>query len=144
MTEESENNDVLIDLSTSDELCGICGDPLYTNFSITLQCNHNYHYGCINDACLLSKKMGCQTCPYCGYNFKILSPVNGLKKLKWGVHWYSEPDTSHYTNVKCNHIMKRGKRVGKDCGKYCQLGYTKCSVHNFELKEIIKNKTKSA
>lgn len=145
MTEESKDNkEVLIDLSTSDELCGICGDPLYTKYSISLPCNHNYHYECINDSCLLSKKMGCQTCPYCGYNFKVLKPVNGLKKLKYGVHWYSESDTSHYTNVKCNHIMKRGKRVGEECGKYCQLGYTKCTVHNIELKEIIKNKSKSA
>ena len=83
MTEESGNNndEVLTDLSTSDELCGICGDPLYTKYSISLPCNHNYHYECINDSCLLAKKNGSQSCPYCGYNFKTLTPVNGLKKL---------------------------------------------------------------
>jgi len=79
-------------------------------------------------------------CPYCGHNFKVLEPVNGLKKIKYGVHWYHETDSSHYTNVKCNHIMKRGKRIGEECGKFCQLGYYKCSVHNSELKAIIKSK----
>ena len=56
MTEESKNNnDVLKDLSISDELCGICGDPLYTKYSISLPCNHNYHYECINDLSFIKK-----------------------------------------------------------------------------------------
>ena len=88
------------DLSTSDEPCGICGEKLFTKFSITLSCNHSYHYECINQTCILSKKQGCQTCPYCRQNFKILEPVNGLKSLKYGVHWYSEPPV--YENIKCD------------------------------------------
>ena len=127
------------DLSTSDEPCGICGEKLFTKFSITLSCNHSYHYECINQTCILSKKQGCQTCPYCRQNFKILEPVNGLKSLKYGVHWYSEPPV--YENIKCDHILTRGNRKGQECGKYCQLGYYKCKAHNFELKKIIKDKT---
>ena len=127
------------DLTTSDDPCGICGEPLYTNFSITLSCNHSYHYECINQSCIFSKKQGCQTCPYCRQIFKTLEPVNGLKSLKYGVHWYSEPPV--YENKRCNHILTRGKRKGEECGKYCQLGYYTCGAHNYELKKIIKDKT---
>jgi len=132
----------VIDLSTSDELCGICGDGLFTKFSISLPCNHNYHYECIYESCSVSKSRGRHRCPYCGYNYKLLEPVNGLKSLKHGVHW--DIHKPEYENIKCNHILTRGGRSGDPCGKSCQTGYYKCVAHNKELKTIIKEKCKGS
>ena len=45
-----------------------------------------------------------------------------------------------YTNVKCEHIMTRGKNKGNKCGKNCQLGYFRCGLHNNSNKSDKDNK----
>ena len=112
-----------------EECCAICGDSLSKKFVYKLPCNHEFHYECIFKT-LVACKSTCNKCPYCRQSFEILEPVNGLKGLKYGIHFKNYDNVPEYTNITCDHIMTRGKNKGNKCGKNCQLGYYKCGLHN--------------
>tara|TARA_B100000900_G_C20596206_1_gene723499 strand:- start:2148 stop:2549 length:402 start_codon:yes stop_codon:yes gene_type:complete len=113
----------------NEEMCGICGDLLNQKFVYKLPCNHTFHYECIYKS-LVHTRSTCNKCPYCRQTFETLEPVNGLKDLKYTIHYLDKNNKPEYTNVKCEHIMTRGKNKGNKCGKNCQLGYFRCGLHN--------------
>ena len=113
-----------------EECCGICGELMKNKYSYTLPCNHTFHYECILKT-LKTSKSACNKCPYCRRSFEILEPVNGLKSLVHGIHFKNcDAGLPKYKNVKCEHIMTRGKNKGNICGKNCQLGFFRCGLHN--------------
>lgn len=112
-----------------EECCGICGDAMSQKYVYKLPCNHEFHYECILKT-LKTNKSTCNKCPYCRGSFEILEPINGLKGLQYGIHFKTYDTIPEYTNVKCDHIMARGKNKGNVCGKNCQLGFFRCGLHN--------------
>ena len=106
------------------ELCGICGLDIDIEYKYTLPtCNHTFHYECLLKS--LIHNYSEKKCPYCRTNVPLLPVVNGLKKLYPGIHDVN----SELNNVKCNHILIKGKRKGELCNKNCKLGYNKCKIH---------------
>lgn len=112
--------------------CNICGEPLSTKPSHTLDCNHCYHYECIQKTFIMFRKK-CK-CPLCGQYSKGLPLVNGLPKLIKGIHYTDEPP--EYESAKCEHLLKSGKRKGEKCGAKCGLGLDVCNRHH---KLLVKN-----
>jgi len=112
----------------SDELCNICGDKLSDKYTISLNCNHTYHYECIQKTFMYDRKK-MNNCPLCRQSNGILPLVNGLQKLIKGIHYVNEyPKT--YNAGKCCEILKSGKRKGMTCGIKCALGMDICKRHH--------------
>jgi hypothetical protein len=109
--------------------CLICGENLEDKYSLQLNCKHSYHYECLQTSLdYMNKNKTCDNrCLYCNQSFGLIPVVNGLKKLKYGIHWIDTPP--EYENKKCDFILTRGKRKGEKCNKYCRVGYDKCSFH---------------
>ncbi|MBD23775.1 MAG: hypothetical protein CMG46_02030 [Candidatus Marinimicrobia bacterium] len=114
------------------ELCGICGDDLNNEFVHTIPlCNHSFHYSCLLDSLKMNRN-----CPYCRGKVNLLPPINGLKKLIPGIHYFednsynvsSKGDYIH-SNIGCNYKFKKGKNKGEQCLKNCKLGYHQCKLH---------------
>ena len=112
--------------------CGICGDKLYLQYCYQIPlCKHKFHYECLQKSLEKNK----DKCPYCRSKCGYLPIVNGLKKIKVGVHVSSYADLidsngeSIYNELRCNYILQRGKNKGKLCNKKCKLGYYQCSNH---------------
>ena len=107
-----------------EEICSICGDGLCKQYSHKLKCGHEFHYDCLMKSFKGAKNTGC---PYCRCENNLLPLVNGLKKIDYYIH--DTTNIHNYENVKCKTILKSGKNVGGQCGKYCKLGYFTCSRH---------------
>ena len=106
--------------------CNICGSPLNYKFSHRLDCNHIYHYECIQKTFLLSRQK-CK-CPLCGKDSNGLPIVNGLPKLIKGIHYMDIlPD---YVSLPCTQLLKSGKRKGEECRTKCMLGMNVCNRHH--------------
>ena len=116
-----------------EEDCAICGLTLNEKYSHKLNCGHSFHYEC------LLKSFNCSDhrfCPYCRKKCEYLPLINGLKRVLPGIHCKSA-SVIHTYNIslkenyskKCNHILKRGKNKGNECGKNCKLGYYICNDH---------------
>lgn len=122
------------------EDCSICGENLKDQFSHTLECGHTFHYNCL---CNSFKCLRLNNCPYCRRKNNYLPIINGTKKIWVGVHLINYDDfdiedvKNINTNVKCNHILTRGKNKGCECGKKCKLGYDKCSFHSKNQNELV-------
>ena len=111
------------------EDCSICGLSLDDEYQHTLSCNHTFHYSCLMKYHSYNKKNN--SCPYCRSDCGYLPVISGLKKVIVGVHVKSYEDINNYTiNLKCNHIITRGKYKGNKCNKNCLLGYDYCKSHN--------------
>jgi len=116
-----------------DEDCAICGICLNDNYSHKLNCGHSFHYEC------LMKSFNCSdkhiSCPYCRKNCDHLPLINGLRRVLPGIHCKANVIHTYNINLKenyrkkCNHILKRGKNKGNECGKNCKLGYYICNDH---------------
>ena len=122
------------------EECGICGLDINDKFPYTLNCEHKFHYECLMKTFQNTpkyKNKDLNYCPYCRKKSEFLPLVNGLKKVIPGVHTYSmsneiidkKQELNDNFNVKCQHILTRGKNKGNTCGKNCVLGYTLCKAH---------------
>ena len=122
------------------EDCAICGLDINDKFSYTLNCNHKFHYECLMKTFQNTpkyKNKDFNHCPYCRKKSEFLPLVNGLKKVIPGVHTYStsseitekKNELNNNFNIKCQHILTRGKNKGNICGKNCTLGYTFCKTH---------------
>jgi len=112
--------------------CGTHGEP------------HEFHYECLlktfSDNCPEKDR----NCPYCRKKIDYLPLVYGLKRIVPGVHCSflelnSKKEELKKYQVKCKHILTRGKRKHEICGKSCQLGSEYCSTH---LKSIEKSQLK--
>tara|TARA_Y100001958_G_C21202121_1_gene528630 strand:- start:434 stop:874 length:441 start_codon:yes stop_codon:yes gene_type:complete len=133
-----------------DNDCIICGDSLDNKYSITLVCNHKCHYECIMKSFMTGRTHNSNnkllSCPYCRKQCDYLPFINGLKKVIPGIH-YNKYDynikkllnNQVKNQVKCKYIFKKGKKKDTECGKFCQLGYEYCSVHN---KKYLKQESK--
>ena len=71
----------------TDQKCLICGEELSEKYAIDLQCNHSYHYECLQTSLTYLNNNGNNRCLYCNKSFGLLPVVNGLKSLKYGIHW---------------------------------------------------------
>lgn len=127
-----------------DDICAICGDNITCRLSHKLNCGpkdqpHEFHYECLMKNSFNTPDKGIK-CPYCRINIGFLPLVNGLKKITPGIHCSpyfhdiqeKKKELIKY-QVKCNHILTRGKRKNQLCGKNCKLGSNYCGLH-------IKNK----
>ena len=85
--------------------CLICGENLEEKYSLQLNCKHSYHYECLQTSLdyMNKNKTGDNRCLYCNQSFGLIPVVNGLKKLKYGIHWIDTPP--EYENKKCDFIL---------------------------------------
>ena len=109
---------------STDETCNICGDLLKDGYSIKTDCNHTFHYECLQKSLIYNYEKT-NNCPLCRQNIELLPVVNGLKKLIRGIHYTSEEYKNglNYENKPCNHILKSGKNKGQPCNCNCKIGY---------------------
>ena len=107
--------------------CDICGESHKLKFVHTLQCNHSYHYECIQKSFLYDRKRHNQ-CPLCRKPAGLLPLVNGLPKLIKGIHY--EGCLPCYESTKCCELLKSGNRKGQPCNSKCMLGFSICKRHH--------------
>jgi len=108
--------------------CPICGEKLNSKFIHKLDCNHEFHYECLLKSLKFQKSKN--ICPTCRKPFNYLPIVNGLKKLEYSIHYdSSNKDIIKLNNIKCNHILSRGKNKGSKCNKNCKMGFPTCNLH---------------
>lgn len=121
------------------ETCSICGDTMQYKFTQKLKCGHEFHYDC------LLKSYSChkypyvieqnRNCPYCRTKCDYLPLLNGLNKVIPGIHCPVSKKKENMElleeqfNVKCGHILTKGKRKGEECRKKSYLGYFLCETH---------------
>lgn len=120
------------------ESCAICGSNMNDMFSVKLPCGHEFHYECLYKTFMAVKKSSYKyrnNCPYCRKKTGLLPIVNGLTKAISGVHYEIGGVPPEIQNVRCQHILVKGKNKGNFCGKKCQLGYTTCKVHKSKCQE---------
>ena len=73
-------------MSEEEIFCDICGESHKLKSVHTLQCNHSYHYECIQKSFLYDRKRH-NNCPLCRKPAGLLPLVNGLPKLIKGIHY---------------------------------------------------------
>lgn len=110
--------------------CCICGESKESKFCHKLECGHEFHYNCLF---LSFKNMKTNSCPVCRSSHNLLPLVNGIKKINPLIHDTSNIDT--FENIKCQHILKKGKRKGEECSNNCLLGYNYCGIHLKNIKD---------
>ncbi len=115
---------------TIENMCNICGDNLDNAFTYTTDCNHIFHYECLQKSLQNSYEKN-NSCPLCRQSIHLLPVVNGLKKLVRDIHYTSEEykNNLNYVNIPCNHILKSGKNKGQVCNRNCKVGYNVCGKH---------------
>jgi len=137
-------------MSKLNETCPICYDELDST-SITLKCNHTFHYNCIlnsfkssitkNSSNLLNKT---RKCPYCRNDGGYLPLKDNSYPFK-GIHLeYYEIEqcllrndfdklkiiTDKYIDKsKCNAIIKTGINKGYQCKKNKKKNLDYCHLH---------------
>ena len=116
------------------EECSICGLGLNEKYSITLNCNHTYHYECLLCSFSEIKKNSVKynyvnRCPYCRQSCGLLPVVNGLAKIIPMIHYKINDNQPEYEEIRCKGVLKSGKNKGNVCNKKCQLGYEYCKRH---------------
>jgi hypothetical protein len=123
----------------TDTACDICGDLLNDQCTVTLKCNHSFHYECVFKS-FLSEKKKHNTCPLCRRPHGQLHIVNGLSKLTHGIHYNDHSNKPDLDNKPCNVILKSGKRKGAPCNASCMLGQYTCKRHHLSTKQTSKVK----
>lgn len=96
------------------EKCMICHFATKKNM-IKLNCNHYFHKECLGP----KKKIKCL---YCG-------KVTLLKKENKIINKKDKKKSSKIKEIKCNAILKSGKRKGEICGRI-NCGYHKKKIIN--------------
>lgn len=117
----------------SDPNCLICGSEKTEAYTIKLKCGHEFHYDCLLKSCLALNKTSYKytnRCPYCRDKIGYLPVINGLNRVTKCIHYEPGTDPPPLINIRCQHILTRGKNKGKTCDKKCQLGFTVCKTHN--------------
>ena len=118
-------------MNFEEEDCAICGISLKDKYTHTLSCNHKFHYECLLKTFISNSKYEKKRCPYCKTKCNNLPMINGIKKPLIGIHYNTidELNNLEINNVKCNHVLLKGKRKGQECGKNCKIGYNVCQAH---------------
>lgn len=135
-------------MSKLNDTCPICYDKLDTT-SITLKCNHTFHYNCILNSFKSSitkntKSYKWRKCPYCREECGYLPLRNNIYPFK-NIHlehyeieqclFRHEFDklkiiTDKYINKsKCNAIIKTGINKGYQCKKNKKKNFNYCHLH---------------
>ena len=121
-------------ISDTNNKCLISDEKLNEKH-ITLKCKHKFNYDSIfyevkKRKCNITRynstkiKRWSIQCPYCrNIQTGILPYEDGYPKLEY-VNW---PIRHSFNASTCEYIFKKGKNVGKLCGKIC-LG-THCKIH---------------
>jgi len=115
----------------SEEFCDICFEQ-HDKTSITLKCNHKFHYHCILES-LKNKRIrnkSVRSCPYCRQNSGFLPLLYGVKPIKH-IHYIKKKKNV----IKCSAIIKNGKRKGKKCTHNVITGSMFCGKHKNYLKK---------
>jgi hypothetical protein len=123
-----------------DNICAICGDYLNVKLTHKLNCGtpeepHEFHYECLLKTFNYNHNIEKdRNCPYCRKKIDYLPLVYGLKKVVPGIHCpyhdlKNKKEELKGYQIKCKHILTRGKRKHEMCGKNCQLGSEYCGVH---------------
>ena len=65
-----------------------------------------------------------------------------MKKVVPGIHcsfydFKNKKEELKGYQIKCKHVLTRGKRKNEQCGKNCQLGFQYCGIHMKSLKKIL-------
>ena len=127
--------------------CEICGDIMNsdTGRSISLACNHRFHYSCIENHFRFSKK---RECPYCRTISDYLPLGEGCTPI-YNIHKeYNKINGKSKAHKKqCEAILKSGLNAGKKCGclvfkeKLCKRHYStnKNKNKNMNTTNINKN-----
>lgn len=127
-------------MESLEEDCAICGLALNEKYPHKLECGHCFHYECLIKSFGTYNVEKNRNCPYCRKKTNYLPLIYGLKKIIPGIHcsFYELKDKKEELKnyqIKCNHILTRGKRKHEQCGKNCKLGYQQCGIHHkFQIK----------
>jgi len=117
----------------NEEECSICGIDLKDKYQYKLPCNHTFHYECLLKTFVSLNKDTYKynnNCPYCRDKCGYLPIVNGLTKIKVGIHVSKKEEITYNCNhISCQAILQRGKNKGNQCNKKCLLGYEYCGLH---------------
>ena len=127
LSKEEDNNN-------NSDICLISGEILTNNF-ITLDCGHKFNYDSLFFELKNQKKDNRYEtqktsnnqikCPYCRNNHTGILPwYDGYKKIKY-VNWSG---INVKVSVKCQAILKSGKRKGEKCGCNIKFG-NYCGKH---------------
>lgn len=104
--------DINEDFNENENKCGIClKSHNDTIKSITISCGHKYHLSCLSS-------LKDRECPYCRTKFSLLVFAN-----------------------KCEHILTRGKNMGKKCNILVYNNNNKCTKHNIIAASHKKNES---
>jgi len=120
-----ENKNILLETPTPiNDICDICCEP-HNNETITLTCNHKFHYICILESFITVDK---RECPYCRTESELLE-YN--KKYKKGpIHNIHKFCYEMMNENRCFGIISTGERKGLQCQNYPymyngKIGYCK-------------------
>ena len=122
-------------MDSLEEDCAICGLALSEKYPHKLDCGHSFHYECLMKSFGNYNVEKNRNCPYCRKKTNYLPLIYGLKKIIPGIHcsFYELKDKKEELKeyqIKCNHVLTRGKRKHEQCGKNCKLGYQQCGLHH--------------
>ena len=120
-----------------EEDCMICALPLAVIYCEKLPCSHTFHYECLLKTIICGKRQTynhTNRCPYCREKIGYLPVINGMTKPLKNIHYGVGMNPPDFPQIRCQHILLRGKNTGSNCDKKCQLGYTFCKNHNKILK----------
>ena len=120
-------NDHLLSMNEDDQEneCLVCYDQLTSENTITLLCNHKFHYECIVKSYTMNTNKK-KNCPYCRRNGGWLKLPENHTPIR-NVH------KEYYLKKKlltcCKAILQSGPNKGKQClnkAKVCYGGYCGC------------------
>ena len=140
-----ENKNILVetptpinDISDICDICDICCEP-HNDDTITLTCNHKFHYLCILESFITIAK---RECPYCRTESDLLE-YN--KKYKKGpVHNIHKFCYEMMNENRCFGIISTGERKGLQCMNYpcmynnekigyCKRHYSENDLNRFKV-----------
>lgn len=127
-----------IPIIESSDICDICCEP-HNDETITLKCNHRFHYLCILESFVTITK---RECPYCRTESDLLE-YN--KKYKKGpVHNIHKFCYEMMNENRCFGIITSGSRKGLQCMNYpcmynnekigyCKRHYSENDLNRFKV-----------
>jgi len=119
----------------NEEECSICGIDLKDKYQYKLPCNHTFHYECLLKTFVSLNKDTYKynnNCPYCRDKCGYLPIVNGLTKIKVGIHVSKKEEITYNCNhISCQAILQRGKNKGNQCNSMANyLNGEFCGKHS--------------
>ena len=122
-----------------DDDCMICALPLSDAYCEKLSCSHIFHYECLLKTFVFGQRQTYKhtnRCPYCRDKSAYLPVINGLTRLIPSIHYCAGDIPPGCPQIRCQHILSRGKNKGNLCDKKCQIGYGRCKTHKSKIPKI--------